>query len=283
MSDFFDFDAMQKSLDSAINTTTYETDTRFYVLPKNEKGEGSAVIAFLPDPKGQPLKKLQKINSRNGKRFVSEWSPVNIGLPDPFQEKWSQLYNSGLQEEAKKFSRSFRYVTNIKVIKDPQKPDNNGKIFLYEMSQKLTDKILQVMNPSEQDIALGTERVNVYNPLLGNVFKLIAKKGSNDMVNYDSSTFVKIDKPIYETQEEAENDIKEHCYKLSDFDDPESYKTYDELKKKLEWLTNDGNTQTVNVSVAENKKTEPEVIPTSQPQQTDEGDLDSILKDLVID
>ena len=294
---YFDFDEMKKvtSTDPFVASTSYETDTRFYTLPKNENGEGSALIAFLPDPERYLIQKMNKINTtitKNGKkRFVSEWSPTTVNLPDPFQERWQSLYNSGNQDEARVFSRSIRYVTNIKVIKDPQKPENNGKIFLYEMSQKMCDKLQQALNPSEQDIELGANKKEIFNPLKGFVFKLVAKKGSNGIINYDSSEFVQTTNAIYQSIDDAVNDIKTNAHKLSDLVKPESFKSYDELVKKLKWVTFDDATTTVTVSTA--TQPTPEVheakdVQTSVQEQSSQpvanqqkDDIDSLLDDLM--
>lgn len=292
---YFDFEEMKKvtSTDPFITHSSFATDTRFYTLSKNENGEGSALIAFLPDPERFLIQKMNKINTtvtNNGKkRFVSEWSPTTIGLADPFQEKWQALYNAGKQEEARVFSRSIRYVVNIKVIKDPQKPENNGKIFLYEMSQKMCDKLQQALNPSDQDIELGAEKKEIFNPLKGFLFKLVAKKGSNGIINYDSSEFIQSTNVIYQSVEEAVNDIKTNAHNLSDLVKPESFKSYDELVRKLKWVTFDDVQSTPTISTSTQVTPEVhEAVETTKAVETAEttevkqkDDIDSLLDDLM--
>lgn len=262
---YFDFDQMKERLGAdpfAEAVNKYKTDDRFYTLTKDDNGNGSALIIFLPDSECRLFQKVYKINSTfivNGKkRFVSEFSPSTIGLPDPFQEEWQKYWNAGDKENAQKFGRTIRYVTNIKVINDPAKPENNGKVFLYEVGSKMFDKIRQALEPSEQDLALGTERLEVYNPLKGVFLKLTSSKGANGFINYDSSTFIsKPQAAVYKSAEEAVKEIKEKTYKLSDFTKPENFKSYDELKKQLEWVTFKTQDQTVKVSEPEAK--EPEI------------------------
>lgn len=266
---FFDFDALTKAVgeNPFTETSSYSQDKRFYVLSKNDNGDGSALLCFLPDAERRMVQKMVKINTtiiKDGKkRFVSEYSPATIGMPCPFHERWQELYNSGKTEEARTYARSIRYVANVKILKDPVNPDNDGKIFLFEMSQKVFDKIKQALNPSEQDIALGAEKKEIFNPFRGWVFKLSAKKGANGIVNYDSSEFTHYSKPIYDNMEDALEDIKNNSYKLSDLIKPENFKSYDELVSKLKWVTFENNLSSENlnnIAVAEIKTKEPEVV-----------------------
>lgn len=268
--DSFDFNALTNGEDPFKETKSFEVDERFYTLTKDENGNGQALIIFLPDAEKRLMQQVYKINSNNmvngKKRFISEFSPTTIGLPDPFQEKWSEYWNAGDKEHARQFARSTRYITNIKIIKDPKKPENNGKIFLYELSQKMRDKLKQALQPTEDDIALGAERKEVYNPFKGYIFKLVARKGANGLINYDSSEFIyKPDLKIYNSAQEAVDDIKNNGYKLSWFLDSKNYKSYDELKKKLDWILNIV-PSTETVTVKENTGIEPEVQPSQASQ-----------------
>ena len=102
----FDFDNMVAKLGAnpfEEKASKWGVDERFYVLPKDDKGEGSAIIAFLPDPEGRPLQRMYKINTtiiKDGqRRFCNEWSPTTINARCPFQEEWQKLYNAGQRED----------------------------------------------------------------------------------------------------------------------------------------------------------------------------------------
>lgn len=306
----FNFDAMKEAVGAdpfAQATNKYARDERFYVLGKDKDGKGVAIIRFLPDSEKGMIQMMYKINTtiiKNGKkRFVSEFSPSTIGQPDPFQEKWQELWNSGDKEAAKMYGRGIRYVANIKVIKDPQNPDNEGKIFLYEMSGKMKDKLQAALDPSDQDKALGAKPKEIFNPLRGNSFKLACSKGSNGQINYDASEVISDVTSIYESVEEALDDIKNNTYKLSDLIKPEAFMSYEELQKKMSWVnfanTNDTNdtlkadvqnakvetvtdvkdsSETPKVTEVTETKTEvPEVTET----KTEDQSLDSLLDGLV--
>lgn len=286
----FDFSAMtQGSNPFEQNNNKYSRDDRFYTVTKDDNGNGGAIIMFLPDVDKHMIQKVYKITTtitKNGKkRFVSEYSPTTIGLPCPFQEKWSELYNSGDQAGARVFGRNQRYIVNILVIKDQNKPQNEGKVFLYDMSRTMADKLRSALEPSEQDIAFGAERKEIFNPLKGWTFLLKAKKGANGMITYDDSEFKQMPAGtsyfgntdpanIEATAQKAIDFIKSKTYNLNEFLDPKNYKTYDELRTKLNWVTfNDvGATQTApvqnvqQVQVAQAQVQTPEVQAVAQPQ-----------------
>ncbi len=240
----FDFDSMVSEIGKdpfAASSDKYAEDNRFYKLTKDKDGNGGAVIRFLPDRNRNMIQQVYKINTtieKNGKkRFVNELSPATIGAPCPFQEKWQELWNLGEKDESKKFGRGVRYYTNIKVIKDPANPANEGKIFLLDMSGTMKDKIQKIVNPSQADRDLGQAPKELFNPIKGNSFRLVSKKGTNGMINYDSSEAIADVTSIYETVEAAFADIRDNTHDLSEFKKPETFLTYDKLVEKLRWVT----------------------------------------------
>jgi hypothetical protein len=287
----FDFSSMSQAMGNPFEqaTSKYSKDDRFYTLTKDkETGAGVAQIMFLPDADKHMIQKVYKINttiSKNGKkRFVSELSPTTINLPCPFQEKWAELYNAGRKDEAKLFSRNQRYYVNILVINDPNAPQNNGKVFLYDMSRTMADKLRSALEPSEQDLAFGAERKEIFNPLKGWSLILKSKKGANGIISYDDSEFKQIDPQVYAkmfgpldeaniqtTAQKVIDLIKTKTHNLGEFLDAKAYKTYDELKKKLEWVTfadiaASQTTPVENVQVAQAQVATPEVQAAAAPQ-----------------
>ena len=84
--------------------------------------------------------------------------------------------------------------------------------------------------------------------------------GSNNIINYDSSEFfVDPANPVYKSAEEAVKDIKENTYLLSDFLKPESFLSYDELVKRMEWVSFSKGSTSDTVKVAEPSSPVPEV------------------------
>ena len=252
----FDFDNMVQEVGQdpfAASSNKYAEDDRFYKLTKDKEGNGGAVIRFLPDRNKNMIMQVNKINTtieKNGKkRFVNELSPQTIGLPCPFQEEWARLWNLGQKDESKKFGRAIRYYANIKVIKDPLNPANEGKIFLLDMSGTLKDKIQKLVSPSQADKDLGAAAKQLFNPIKGNSFRLVCRKGTNGIPSYDSSDAVAEENSIYNSMEEAFEDIKNNTHDLNDFKKPETYLSYEKLQDKLRWVTFTEATQTQNVQV----------------------------------
>ena len=303
--DAFDFNALKESVGIdpfAKQTNRFPRDERFYKLSKDKDGNGAALIRFLPDSEKRMIVQMNKINTtvvKNGKkRFVDKFSPATIGLPCPFQEEWQRLWNVGDKEGAKLFSRSLRYITNIKILKDPANPENEGKIFLYDMSGKMNSKLEKALSPSQSDLDLGKTRKELFNPIKGNSFRLVCQMGSNNQINYDPSEVVADVTSIYNSVEEALKDINENTYKLSDLLKPESFDSYEELKKEFDRVTfkDQQNVQAVTSeqdvqpvqpvtpeqdvqSVTPEQDVQP--VTPEQPKTNANDDLDAILQGLV--
>lgn len=269
----------------------YESDNRFYQLTKDSDGNGQALVSFLPDAERKTVLQVYKFNITNhvngSRRFINMISPTTCGQPDPIQEEWQRLWNSGDREGARQYSRSIRYITNIKVVRDPENPDNEGKIFLYEMSAKLFDKLKQALCPSDKEIALGASRKEIFNPTSGWIFKLTARKQPSGITTYDSSEFVyNPDIKVYKSVDEAIADIKNKTHKLSWFLEPSNYPSYDTIADKLAWLKGEksGNTSASAVKVEVNNAEPVPEIKDEQPNQPAKkhriDDLDAAIDEL---
>ena len=239
-----DWGALEKNLGENITKEkkSYE-DNRFWKLSRDENDNGGAIIRLLPDPTGTPFIQrynhaFQSFDAVNKKqRWYINNSPETIGEPCPASELWSKLYNLGSDEakkEAKKFSRKIKFMCNIKVIKDPNNPQNEGKIFLWEFGTKLKDKFMAALQPSDSEIAMGEEPKQLFNPLAGNNIKLKIKKAAG-FLNYDD-TEVMAASSIYDGGESAKADIIENAFKLDEFMSVDAFETYDELKKKMKYV-----------------------------------------------
>jgi len=112
------------------------------------------------------------------------------------------------------------------VVSDPANPDNEGKTFLYKYGKKIFDKIMDVMQPQFQD----EKAVNPFDFWEGANFKL--KIRTEQWRNYDKSEFDG-PSPLFGGDEDRLREIYDGLYKLSEFTDESSYKSYDDLKSKL--------------------------------------------------
>lgn len=210
-----------------------EDDTRFWKLSPDKAGNASATIRFLPRVEGEELPWIKMIDhgfqGKNGKWYI-EKSLATIDLEDPVSQLNQELWNNGTEagkEQARKQKRRTAYYANVLVINDPAKPENNGQVKIFKFGKKIMDKILDKARPTFAD----EKPVNVFDFWEGADFKLRMKQVEG-YPNYDTSVFA-------EPSEISDDDneilkIANAQYKLQEFLDPKNFKTYAELKTKLD-------------------------------------------------
>lgn len=234
------FESLMKEVDKLDNPKK-ETrdDNRFWKPTVDKAGNGFSVIRFLPPSQGEDLPWVQIWNhgfqGPTGKWYI-ENSLTTIGKPDPVSELNSKLWNSGVEadkEVARKQKRKLQYYANILVIKDPANPENEGQVFLFKFGKKIFEKIKDVMKPQFED----EEPVNPFDFWQGANFKLKVRKFEG-YPNYDKSEFDS-SAPIAEDDDEIEAIWKKQ-HSLKEFLDPSNFKSYEELKKRLELVLNGG-------------------------------------------
>jgi len=216
-----------------------QEDDRFWQPEVDKVGNGYAVIRFLPPPKGEDVPFVRVWNhgfqGPSGKWYIED-SLTTIGLPDPVSELNNKLWNSGNEADkdiARAQKRKLTYISNILVVKDPTRPENEGKVFLYKYGKKIFDKITDVANPQFQD----EEPINPFDFWQGANLKLKIRKVEGYR-NYDKSEFDSIS-PIADSDEEIAA-IWEKQHALQPFVHPSRFKSYDELKAKLDMVLNGG-------------------------------------------
>ena len=221
----------------AVSTTKKESnsygDDRFWKPTRDKAGNGYAVIRFLPCTEGEDLPWVRYwdhgFKGPNGLWYI-ENSLTSIGQPDPVSEMNSVLWNSGRDEDktiARDRKRRLHYVSNVLVVSDPSNPENEGKVFLYKFGKKIFDKIMEAMQPAFED----ETPCNPYDFWEGADFKIKIRKVEG-WVNYDKSEFSK-PTALHDGDENRLEDVYGKLYALQDFLKPENYKSYDELKTKL--------------------------------------------------
>ncbi len=240
--DNFSWDSMKDNLQSNINgsqKSKYKPDERFWKLSRDENDTGVAIIRLIPDKTGVPYIKFFSYSfdkfTNGNKYYFIENAPESIKLPDPVKEYRAELLQEGTEEaktEADKYKRSTKFITNIYVVKDPLNPQNEGKTFLWEFGPKLESKIRAWLEPSDDEIALGEEAKDVYNPNKnGHNIKLKIKKSAG-FFNYDDTTITPSGTP-FSSKKEFDVALENTTILKDDFLAPGFYKGYDELKEKF--------------------------------------------------
>lgn len=225
----------EKSANPESGAKSYE-DTRFWKPERDKAGNASATIRFLSRVEGDELPWV-KVFSHGFKGPTGRWyiedSLTTIGQADPVGDLNMKLWNSTTDDnsparkQARAQKRKLNYIANVLVVNDPKHPENNGRVFLFKFGKKIFDKIMDKARPTFED----ETPVNVFDYWEGANFKL-RMKTVDGYPNYDSSEFEAAG-PISRDDEDIVA-IASQQYKLSEFVDPKKFKSYDELKKKLE-------------------------------------------------
>ena len=217
-----------------MNTSSGSSDDRLWKLDVDKSGNGYAVIRFLPAPNGEdlPFVKLYSHAFQGPGGWFIENSLTTLGQKDPVSELNSELWNNGTdagKELARKQKRKLTYVSNIYVVKDPANPANEGKVFLFKYGKKIFDKLTAAMQPEFED----EEAIDPFDFWQGANFKLKAKNVAGYR-NYDSSEFARPE-PLLD-DDDAMEAIWKKQYSLAELVAADQFQTYDELKKRLDYV-----------------------------------------------
>ena len=228
---------LTKKLESAEKKNSYQDD-RFWKPTLDKASNGMAVFRFLPAPENEdmPWAKLYTHAFKVGGRWYIENSRTTIGEKDPVSEMNSELWNSGLESDkdiARDRKRKLSYISNILVLKDPGAPENEGKVFLYKYGVKIFNKIQEAMQPEFDD----EDPINPFDYWAGANFKLKVRKVGG-YINYDKSEFESPSELLGGDDGKLE-ELWKTQHSLQAFVAPDQFKTYDELKKKLQEVVGD--------------------------------------------
>ena len=209
-----------------------DTDDRFRRPELDKSGNGYAVVRFLPAPEGEdlPWARIWNHGFQGPGGWYIENSLTTLGQKDPVSEHNSTLWNSGIEankEVARKQKRRLNYTANVYILKDPAHPENEGTIKLYRFGKKIFDKINDLMNPEFED----ESPVNPFDLWAGANFKMKIRKVEG-YSNYDKSEF-EAPSALLEDDDKME-EIWKSENSLKELVSEDKFKTFDELKTKLE-------------------------------------------------
>ena len=230
------FDAITKALETKMTPENQQSnnkyqDDRLWKPELDKTGNGYAVLRFLPASNGEemPWQRVWTHAFQDKGGWFIENSLTTLNQKDPVSEENTRLWNTGIDSDkdiARKRKRKLSYYANIFVVSDPKHPENEGQVKLYKFGKKIFDKITEAMQPAFED----EQAINPFDFWKGANFKLKIRK-VDGYWNYDKSEFEGVT-PL----KESDDDIKaiwEKQYPLKPFVDPSNFKTYDELKEKL--------------------------------------------------
>ena len=216
-------------------------DDRLWKPELDKTGNGFAVIRFLPSPDGEdiPWAKMYSHAFQGPGGWYIENSLTTLGQKDPVSDHNRELWNSGNESDkdvVRKQKRKLSYYSNIYVVKDPTNPQNEGKVFLFKFGKKIFDKVMEAMQPEFED----ETPINPFDFWQGANFKLKLKKVAGYW-NYDSSEFDNPG-PLLDDDDALEALWKKQ-YSLAAFTAADQFKSYDDLKKRLDYVLGNKSTR----------------------------------------
>ena len=221
-------------------------DERIWKPVMDKTGNGYAVIRFLPAVEGEDMPWAKVWNHAfqgpTGQWYI-ENSLTTVGKNDPVSEMNSAYWNSGIESDkeiARRQKRKLQYFANVYVVEDPTNPQNEGKVMLYRFGKKIFDKCMEAMQPAFKD----ETAVNPFDFWEGANFKLKIRK-VDGYWNYDKSEFAS-PSSLFDDDEQIEEVWKKQ-YPLSEFSADTNFKSYDELKSRLDVVLS-GTTKVGNVA-----------------------------------
>ena len=249
--------AMETASPTGGEKKSYSDDTMW--KPELDKtGNGYAVVRFLPTPEGEEMPWVSYFD--HGFQGPGGWyiekSLTTLNKQDPVSEYNSQLWNTGIEankEIARKQKRRLHYVSNVYVVSDPKNPANEGKVFKYRYGKKIFEALKEAISPAFED----EKAINPFDLRdEGANFKIKIRK-VDGYWNYDKSEF-DTQAPLFDDEQKLV-DVVNNLHSLSGIIAPSEFKSYEELKEKLDRVL--GLTGAVTNSTAESVANDMEEVP----------------------
>lgn len=228
-----DFSSMVEKFENK-KVRANNVDERLWRLEGDKLGNGSAIIRFLPNIEGDeysdPWVKILNFGFQGptGKWYI-ENSLKTLGDEDPALNYVNSLWATKIPtNEALARTRGQRtqYVSNILIVSDAKHPENEGKVMIFKYGPAIFNKLMGKLKPTFEDDA----PVNPFDLWEGVNFRFRMRK-KDGRANYDDSTFSDVC-PVGDDDKIV--DVMKQRHNIQEFIKPDQFKSYDELKKKLE-------------------------------------------------
>lgn len=243
-----DLEKLNQELAKMNSGSSNNQDERIWTCKTDKAGNGFAEIRFLPtSPQdgedSAPWVRIWTHGFKGPGGWYIENSRTTLGQgeQDPVAEWNTELWNQGEGSEGRKrvsgsgkdnpgTKRKLNYYSNIYVVKDPANPENEGKVFLFKYGKKIFDKLNELMHPPEDPID-PKNPINPFNFWTGANFKLKIRRFEGQ-ANYDQSVFA-APAPLLD-DDDAMEEIWNKQYSLKELVAPDKFKSYEDLKKRLD-------------------------------------------------
>ena len=221
----------------------FKKDLRFWEPTPGKDGNASATFRFLPQQdfnKEPKVTRMRHAFKKGGKQFFG-YCPKSLDWDEdcPICDVLNPLYEDYTESNGQKvfkhkpqidlLKRKKEFITNIYMMNDPNKPENNGKVFLYKMNGTIVKKYNDAISPKSELIAAKI----VYDFIEGANFQfiMIAPAKKDDYNDYDSCQFEGVT-PICNDEAKME-EIFNGIYALDEFLDEKNFKSYSDINNKF--------------------------------------------------
>ena len=265
-------DKLTKAIEKLGSSESNNSNDNYWKPEVDKVGNGMATFRFLPTPSvdgddGLPWVKIFSHGFQGPGGWLIDNCLTTKNQQCPVYEHNSTLWNSGIEankEIARKQKRRLNYVSNIYMIDDTKHPENNGKVFLYRFGKKIFEKLTEAMNPAFADEVA----INPYDLWSGANFKLKIRKVEGYQ-NYDKSEFESA-APLLNDDDALEK-IWLSEYSLLELVGDKEFKSYDDIKSRLDKVLGLGGTVRTTVEQA---RVAPKAPVVDESHEEDEGEFD---------
>lgn len=228
-------DKLTKAIEATQKQAYAKDDERFWQPEVDKAGNGFAEVRLLDAPAvdgedALPWVRVFNHGFQGSAGWYIENCPTTIGGECPACEHNNALWNSGIEANkdiVRKQKRRLTYIANVLVITDKNRPENEGKVFLWKFGKKIFDKIQEKLTPQFED----ETAINPFDFWKGANLK-IKIRNVEGYRNYDKSEFV-APAPVYEDDKKIEA-LWKSAHSLKQFVAPDQFKSHAELKAKLD-------------------------------------------------
>lgn len=272
------FDKLKKAVESTTQASEAgsKEDTRFWQPEVDKAGNGMAIVRFLPAPAADGDDALPWVRVfSHGFQGPGGWFIDNCltTLNDkcPVCEHNNTLWNSGIEANkdiARKQKRKLSYVANVLIVSDPANKSNEGQIRLFKFGKKIFDKITEAMNPEFED----EKPVNPFDFWEGANFKLKIRNVEGYR-NYDKSEFAE-QSALFDGDDAKLEELWKKEYGLKEFVEKKQFKSYEQLKSRLDKVLGFDGAPVAAKSKAEDTVLKQDDVPFDTSSNADDEDLD---------
>lgn len=222
-------------------------DDRYWKPTTDKEGEAVAIIRFLPSPSGEVFVKYldHSFDYTVGTEKKRYWKKcINTFGYDkecPICAQSWELKNSAFEKDQKiagQRCRKINFVSNIYVIRDPNNPEAEGKVFLFRYGQKIFDKIREKQFPTDKETIDPEFKQFIPGDLFeGANFKLVVKKqgefpNGQPMPEYSASVF-SAQSVFMDGDDDKLDEIMEKVHELDEFVKESDYPSNEEVWRIL--------------------------------------------------